>query len=92
MRARNDLERVVRTLTSEFKVGDRVRIKEDLSSSNPRYKLVRGWIGLIAVFHGRINNPMERGGFSSPMYTVVFERPDNVKIWFDTYEDWMEPV
>lgn len=78
-------------MQSKFNIGDKVRVREDYPLPHPRHKLVKGWEGVIVAYHGQIKNPTERPGLSPPMYSVIFERPENVKIWFDVYEDWIEP-
>ena len=83
--------------SGSFKVGDRVVVKEENPSGNPRTpKYIRGKKGVIVEAHGIIENPRDHRGFYPPLYTVVFdvkevfgtESADKLRV--DLHEDWLE--
>jgi len=82
---------------SRFCVGDRVVVKQENPSGNPRTPhYVRGKTGVVTVVHGVINNPVDHRGLYPPLYTVVFAlkevfgREANESLWVDVHEEWLE--
>ena len=82
---------------SRFRVGDRVVVKRENPSGNPRTPYyVRGKSGVITEVHGVINNPVDHRGLYPPLYTVmftlkeVFGREANESLWVDVHEEWLE--
>lgn len=80
-----------------FKVGDRIAVKEENPSGNPRTpKYIRGKKGVIVEAHGVIENLRDHRGLYPPLYTVAFdvkevfgtESADQVRV--DLHEDWLE--
>jgi hypothetical protein len=80
-----------------FKVGDRVAVKKENLSGNPRTpKYIRGKSGVVADVHGVIENGRDHRGLYPPLYTVVFDvkevfggaSPDNLRV--DLHADWHE--
>jgi nitrile hydratase subunit beta len=83
--------------SGSFKVGDRVAVKEDNPSGNPRTpKYIRGKKGVIVEAHGVIENLRDHRGLYPPLYTVAFdvrevfgtESADKLRV--DLHEDWLE--
>ena len=79
-----------------FKVGDRVAVKEENPSGNPRTpKYIRGKKGVVVEAHGVIENLRDHRGLYPPLYTVAFdvkevfgtESPDKLRV--DLHEDWL---
>lgn len=84
-------------LSYKFKVGDRVRVRQENADGNPRTpKYVRGKQGVIAAIHGVMNNPLDHRGLYPPLYTVVFDmkevsgKPGGEKLCVDIHEEWLE--
>jgi hypothetical protein len=82
-----------------FKLGDRVVVKRENPSGNPRTpKYVRGKTGVVVEVHGVISNLRDHRGLYPPLYTVAFDvkevfggaSPDKLRV--DLHEDWLEPV
>ena len=80
-----------------FKVGDRVAVREENPSGNPRTpKYIRGKKGVIVEAHGVIENLRDHRGLYPPLYTVAFEvkevfgttSADQIRV--DLHEDWLE--
>ncbi len=87
----------VEALPSRFRVGDRVVVKRENPSGNPRTPhYVRGKNGVITEVHGVINNPVDHRDLYPPLYTVmftlkeVFGREANESLWVDVHEEWLE--
>ena len=83
--------------SGSFKVGDRVAVKKENSSGNPRTpKYIRGKKGVIVEAHGVIENLRDHRGLYPPLYTVAFdvkevfgtESADKLRV--DLHEDWLE--
>ena len=83
--------------TGSFKVGDRVVVKRENPSGNPRTpKYIRGKKGTVADVHGVISNLGDHRGLYPPLYSVVFDvkdvfggaSPDKLRV--DLHEDWLE--
>ncbi len=84
---------------SRFKVGDRILVKQDEPTGNPRTpKYVRGKRGMIAAVHGVIDNPRDHRGLYPPLYTVQFDlgelspQADGDSVWVDIHEEWLQPA
>ena len=82
---------------SRFRVGDRVVVKRENPSGNPRTPhYVRGKTGVVTAVHGVINNPVDHRALYPPLYTVVFTlkemfgREANESLWVDVHEEWLE--
>jgi nitrile hydratase subunit beta len=82
--------------SGSFKVGDRVAVKEENPSGNPRTpKYIRGKKGVIVETHGVISNLRDHRGLYPPLYTVAFdvkevfgtESADKLRV--DLHEDWL---
>jgi hypothetical protein len=87
------------TSQGSFKVGDRVVVKKENLSGNPRTpKYIRGKRGVVTDVHGVISNLRDHRGLYPPLYTVVFDvkdvfggaSPDKLRV--DLHEDWLEPI
>jgi nitrile hydratase subunit beta len=87
------------TAPGSFKVGDRVVVKQENSSGNPRTpKYIRGKRGVVTDVHGVISNLRDHRDLYPPLYTVVFDvkdvfggaSPDKLRV--DLHEDWLEPI
>jgi len=85
------------TQQGSFKVGDKVAVKKENPSGNPRTpKYIRGKSGIVADVHGVIENGRDHRGLYPPLYTVVFDckdvfggtSPDKLRV--DLHEDWLE--
>jgi nitrile hydratase len=83
--------------SGSFKIGDRVAVREENPSGNPRTpKYIRGKKGVIVEAHGVIENLRDHRGFYPPLYTVAFEvkevfgtkSADQIRV--DLHEDWLE--
>ncbi len=82
-----------------FKVGDRVRVRQEQPGGNPRTPgYIRGKLGTVVTLHGVIDNPLDHRGHYPPLYTVMFEarevfgRPGNEKLCLDVHEEWLDPA
>jgi hypothetical protein len=87
------------TQQGSFKVGDRVAVKKENLSGNPRTPMyIRGKSGVVADVHGVIENGRDHRGLYPPLYTVVFEckavfggsSADKLRV--DLHEDWLDPI
>ncbi|HEY3302628.1 MAG TPA: SH3-like domain-containing protein [Candidatus Binatia bacterium] len=85
------------TTQGSFKVGDKVAVKTENPSGNPRTpKYIRGKKGVITDAHGVINNLRDHRGLYPPLYTVVFDVKEVFggtsadKLRVDLHEDWLE--
>jgi hypothetical protein len=85
------------TSGGKFKQGDRVLVRRENPSGNPRTPAyIRGKKGVIVEVHGVISNPRDHRGLYPPLYSVMFDvkeifggtSPD--KLWVDVHEDWLE--
>lgn len=82
-----------------FKTGDAVRVRQEVLAGNPRTpRYARGKVGVVAVVHGCMPNPLDHRGIYPPLYTIVFPigevfpgRGDG-KLHVDVHEDWLEPA
>ena len=83
--------------SGSFKIGDRVAVKEENPSGNPRTpKYVRGKVGVVVETHGVVENLRDHRGLYPPLYTVAFdvkevfgtESADKLRV--DLHEDWLE--
>ncbi len=82
-----------------FKVGDRVRVRQEQPGGNPRTPgYIRGVTGTVLTLHGVIDNPLDHRGHYPPLYTVMFEvhevfgRPGDGKLCLDVHEEWLDPA
>jgi len=82
--------------SGSFNIGDRVTVKEESPSGNPRTpKYIRGKTGVIVEVHGVIENLRDHRGLYPPLYTVVFDvkevfATDSAdKLRVDLHEDWL---
>ena len=85
------------TTLGNFKVGDKVAVKPENPSGNPRTpKYIRGKSGVITDVHGVISNLRDHRGLYPPLYTVVFDVKEVFggtsadKLRVDLHEDWLE--
>lgn len=77
-----------------FSVGDRVRVRDDVSTGNPRTpKYLRGWTGAIVARYGVVANPLDHQTPYPPLYSVVFALPDDRdphdEVLADLHEEWL---
>lgn len=82
-----------------FKVGDRVRVRQESAGGNPRTPAyVRGKVGTVVALHGQIENPLDHRGVYPPLYTLEFEVRDlfggsgRDRVTADIHEEWLEPA
>ena len=82
-----------------FKVGDRVRVRQEHAGGNPRTPpYIRGKSGTVVTLHGVIDNPIDHRGRYPPLYTVMFEvnevfaGPGDGKLCLDVHEEWLDPA
>lgn len=91
---------------AKFKVGDRVRIRDDSPKGHTRRaRYVRGKVGTIELHHGTFVYPDSagNGGPDDPqhVYTIRFDGTDlwgpdyaeeNTVVYFDAWEPYLEPA
>ena len=82
-----------------FGLGERVRVKLDNPSGNPRTPAyARGHSGVIVARHGVIDNPLDHRGRYPPLYSVLFTVRDvfgtatGDTLSVDIHEEWLEPA
>ena len=80
---------------ARFRVGDRVRVVEDVASGNPRTPgYLRGRIGTVVAYHGIVVNPLDHKDPYPPLYSVVFTVTDEQgaedEVLGDIHEEWLE--
>jgi hypothetical protein len=85
------------TETGSYKLGDKVAVKQENPSGNPRTpKYIRGKRGVIGDVHGTISNLRDHRGLYPPLYTVAFDvkavfgGKSRDKLWVDLHEDWLD--
>jgi hypothetical protein len=83
--------------TMHFNVGDRVRVRQDVSNGNPRTPpYIRGRCGLVVRSYGVIENPQDHRDAYPPLHTVLFNVSGEGRIGcvaevaVDIHEDWLE--
>jgi nitrile hydratase len=86
-------------VSDKFRVGERVRVKQEHPEGNPRTpQYVRGKSGIISAVYEAIENPLDHRGVYPPLYTVKFElnelfgTPTHDTLWVDLHEDWLESI
>jgi hypothetical protein len=77
-----------------FRVGDRVRVLEDVTSGNPRTPVyLRGRTGTVVAYHGIVVNPLDHQTPYPPLYSVVFTVTDaqgaEDEVLGDIHEEWL---
>lgn len=82
-----------------LKTGDRVRVKTENPSGNPRTPhYVRDKVGVVAELHGTRANPLDHRDIYPPLCTVAFEVGEVFgvssidKLYVDIHEDWLDPA
>ena len=82
---------------SQFRLGERVRVKLENPQGNPRTPAyVRRKEGTVVSVHGIIANPLDHRGLYPPLYSVMFTVRDlfgsdtDDRIWVDIHEEWLE--
>jgi hypothetical protein len=80
---------------ARFRVGDRVRVLEDVASGNPRTPAyLRGRTGTVVAYHGIVVNPLDHRDPYPPLYSVVFTVTDaqgaEDEVLGDIHEEWLE--
>ena len=82
------------TGTGEFRVGDRVRVRNSVPGGNPRTPhYLRGWTGTVVRCHGVVDNPQDHRRAYPPLYSVVFPLPEGSsgdEVLADLHEEWLE--
>jgi Nitrile hydratase beta subunit len=81
----------------QFNLADRVRVKLENPSGNPRTpRYARGKVGLVVSQHGTMENPLDHRDVYPPLCTVVldvshvFGGSSRDQLWVDIHEDWLE--
>jgi hypothetical protein len=77
-----------------FREGDRVRVRTDVRSGNPRTpRYLRDRTGTVLVRHGVVHNPLDHRDDYPPLYSVVFTLPDDRnphdEVLADLHEEWL---
>jgi hypothetical protein len=80
---------------ARFRVGDRVRVLDDVPSGNPRTPAyLRGRTGTVVAYHGIVVNPLDHRDPYPPLYSVVFTVTDEQgaedEVLGDIHEEWLE--
>jgi nitrile hydratase subunit beta len=80
-----------------FRVGDRVRVLDDVASGNPRTPhYLRGRTGTVVAFHGIVVNPLDHRQPYPPLYSIVFAVPGGHgaedEVLADLHEEWLVEV
>lgn len=93
------MRELMESTNDKFKIGDAVVVAKENLKGNPRTpRYVRGKRGVIALAHGRLENPRDHRGIHDPLYTVRFDLcevspcRDTDTILVDVHEEWLSAL
>lgn len=77
-----------------FHVGDAVRVLTEVREGNPRTpRYLQGRTGTVVACHGVIENPLDHRHTYPPLYSVLFDVPDDSgssdDVLADVHEEWL---